>query len=159
MNDMLLYRRPRSRARAIRSGLCAVAFLLAASSQQASRAATDEAIAGTFAAEHGATSTPTGDVQGRVNTATGVMTFALSFAGLSGPVTVAHFHGPAAPGQDAGVLEPIRLTNQDPLRGTVILKPSELVALRNGLVYVNLHTARYPAGEARAQLHLQADVH
>lgn len=155
MNDTLLRRGPRNAARAIRTGLCAAALLSAGAGRQAARASTDETVSGTFAAEHGATTSPTGGIQGRIDPATGVMTFTLSFSGLSGPPTAAHFHGPAAPGKDAGVLEPIRLGNQDPLRGTVTFKPSGLVALQRGLVYVNLHTARYPSGEARAQLHLQ----
>ena len=159
MNDILLYRGPRISTRAIRTGLCVASLLFAATGQQAAQAATGEGISGTFTAEHGATTNPSGGIRGSVDPATGIMTFTLSFTGLSSPPTAAHFHGPAAPGQDAGVLEPIKLTNQNPLRGRVTLKPSELVTLRRGLMYVNLHTKRYPAGEARAQLHLAPDAH
>ena len=42
-----------------------------------------------------------------VDTETRKLKWAMDFSGLSGPATMAHFHGPAGPGKAAGVLVPI----------------------------------------------------
>src|SRR5262245_39685630 len=38
---------------------------------------------------------------------TRVVTWSISYRGLSGPVTMAHFHGPASPGKNAGPVVPL----------------------------------------------------
>lgn len=116
------------------------------------RAADTLPVTGTIVAEHGATGHSTGRLQGQLDPATGVLVYRLVFAGLSGPVTMAHFHGPAAPGVDAGVLQPIAPPYASPVERRATLTAAEIRELESGLVYVNLHTAAYPGGEARAQL-------
>ena len=110
---------------------------------------------GHFAAEAPATTTPTGAVAGSFDTATDTLTYSITYDGLSGPVVAAHFHGPAKLGAAAGVMKPIDGPYDSPIKGTVTLDSSQAKALEHGMVYVNLHTAADPNGEARAQLHVR----
>ncbi|MBB2200112.1 CHRD domain-containing protein [Gluconacetobacter tumulisoli] len=112
-------------------------------------------VMGQFAPSAGVTGTPTGGVTGTLDDKRNLVTYRLSWSGLSGPVTAAHFHGPADPGQDAGVMVPISGPYNSPLRGSVMMTADQVAALRAGRVYVNLHTAAHPDGEARAQLQVQ----
>jgi CHRD domain len=109
-------------------------------------------VTGQFTPGTGVTATPTGGVTGTLDTKKNLVTYRITWGGLSGPVIAAHFHGPADPGQDAGVLSPISGPYASPLHGAVVLTPEQVTALRAGRVYVNLHTAAHPDGEARAQL-------
>jgi hypothetical protein len=109
-------------------------------------------ISGNFATEGAATTTPSGDLTGTLNTVTGKVTYKIIYSGLSGPVMAAHFHGPAAVGQEAGVLLPIPRPYMSGMHGTLIANAATEKAMRAGMTYVNLHTAKYPMGEARAQV-------
>ena len=113
------------------------------------------AVAGRFAGEGKAATKPTGSVSGSLDTSTDELTYTITYDGLSGPVAAAHFHGPAKRGVDAGVLKPIEGPYDSPIKGHVTLDEAQAADLRKGLVYVNLHTAANPDGEARAQLHVK----
>jgi len=76
----------------------------------------------------------------------------VSHAGLSGPVTGAHIHGPAGPGQNASIVIPFGNLGGNPIRGEARITPEQLGQLTSGQWYVNLHTARHPGGEIRGQL-------
>src|SRR5579863_4184218 len=54
--------------------------------------------------------TGTGTAELTYDPATRVLRWSISYSGLSGPATMAHFHGPAAPGGKAAVV--IWLTKQ-----------------------------------------------
>ena len=109
-------------------------------------------ISGSFATEGTATTTPSGDLTGTLNTVTGRVTYKITYSGLSGPVVAAHFHGPAEPGKDAGVLLPIPRPYMSGMHGTLKANAATEKAMIAGMTYVNLHTAKYPMGEARAQV-------
>lgn len=109
-------------------------------------------LSGKFIGEHGTTTTPQGNVTARLDPATGVMTYRIRYSGLSGPVHVAHLHGPADPGEDAGVVEPISGPYDGQMHGTLHLAPDQVKEVEAGKTYVNLHTADHKDGEARAQL-------
>lgn len=113
-------------------------------------------IAGTFSGEHGAAAHPSGTVSGHYDGGTGKLTYDISYSGLSGPVMAAHFHGPAGPAGEAGVMLPIAAPYASPIDETVVLTPMQAHEIRMGKVYVNLHTAASPSGEARAQLSAHA---
>jgi hypothetical protein len=79
----------------------------------------------------------------------------LSHSGLTGPATAAHFHGPAAPGANAGVVLPLSAPATplpSPSEGSATLTESQVADLVAGRWYVNVHTATYPGGEIRGQL-------
>lgn len=109
-------------------------------------------ITGSFAGEHGTKAQPTGNVTGHYDASKKSLTYSISYSGLSGPVMAAHFHGPAASTAEAGVLVPIKAPYASPISGHASLTTAEAKDLRDGMVYVNLHTAASPDGEARAQL-------
>jgi len=61
----------------------------------------------TGASEVPANATPgTGSLEATFNKDTSVLTWKLSYSGLTGPATAAHFHGPAVAGSNAGVVIP-----------------------------------------------------
>ena len=48
----------------------------------------------------------TGMAEASLNKDTNVLTWKVSFSGLTGPASAGHFHGPAAAGSNAGVVVP-----------------------------------------------------
>ncbi len=107
---------------------------------------------GQFQTEGMAKTVPSGMVVAKLNTATDMLTYSVTYAGLSGPVEAAHFHGPAPMTGNAGVLVPIPGPYMSGMTGTVKVKPAVAKDLLEGMTYVNLHTAADPMGEARAQI-------
>jgi hypothetical protein len=85
------------------------------------------------------------------DTATKKLTWKVTFSGLSGPATAAHFHGPAEPGKNAGVAVPISGT-ASPLEGSATLTDAQASDLMGGKWYVNIHTAANKGGEIRGQV-------
>ena len=70
---------------------------------------------------------------------------------LEAPVTVAHFHGPAMPGQNAGVEVDID-AGSNPSIGSAILTIDQADDLLAGLWYINIHSEAFMAGEIRGQV-------
>lgn len=97
-------------------------------------------------------SSATGQAEVDFRPALGVVRWRVSHAGLSGPVTGAHIHGPAGPGQNAPVVIPFGNLQANPITGEARITPEQLGQLNSGQWYVNLHTARHPDGEIRGQL-------
>lgn len=93
----------------------------------------------------------TGTVTATYDTNSKKLTWKGSYKDLTGAATAAHFHGPAAPGKNAGVLVPIAPATS-PLEGSATLTDAQAKALMNGEVYVNVHTAENKGGEIRGQL-------
>ena len=75
----------------------------------------------------------------------------ISYWGLTGTATAAHFHGPAREGENAGVMITIS-PFPSPMKGAAILTEDQSAALLSGNMYINVHTAKYPEGEIRGQL-------
>jgi hypothetical protein len=94
----------------------------------------------------------TGTVETDLNRKTGVLTWTITYAGLTGPVTAAHFHGPASAGEGAGVVVPITGNLVSPIKGQTPLTSAQVTGLVAGRWYVNLHTSAYPEGEVRGQV-------
>ena len=99
-----------------------------------------------------ATSAGTGSIEAVLNKDTNVLTWKVTYSGLSGPVRAAHFHGPAAANANAGVVVPFTGDLMSPMEGKATLTPAQAADLLAGKWYVNLHTAANPGGEIRAQL-------
>ena len=95
----------------------------------------------------------TGDALASLDTTSKVLTYTVTFEGLSGPATAAHFHGPAAAGANAGVAVPIGGKGPtSPVHGTATLTDAQIKDLEAGMWYVNVHTAANPGGEIRGQV-------
>jgi hypothetical protein len=85
-----------------------------------------------------------------------LLCYSISFSPLTTAELVAHFHGPAAPGQNADILFDISPSPSplgSPKTGCVgpFEKPQEK-ALNRGLLYINIHSAMFPGGEIRGQV-------
>jgi len=80
------------------------------------------------------------------------LTWKLTYSGLSGPATAAHFHGPAEAGKDAGVAVAIPNATSSPTEGSATLTDAQAADLLAGKYYVNVHTAANPKGEIRGQV-------
>jgi CHRD domain len=76
----------------------------------------------------------------------------VTYSGTTGPVTAGHFHGPAAPGANAGVMVPFTGSMASPIEGSATLTQAQVDQLKAGMWYVNLHTAANPGGEIRGQV-------
>ena len=92
-----------------------------------------------------------GTVTATVYPSTKAMTYTAEYKDLTGPATAAHFHGPAAPGANAGVVigSPSAVT---PIKGGATLTDAQLADLMAGKYYYNVHTAANPGGEIRGQM-------
>lgn len=87
--------------------------------------------------------------------ATRVVTWSITCSGLSSPVTMAHFHGPAAAGKNGPV--EVWLTKkgeavESPIKGEATLSPEQAQQFAAGEIYINVHTKDHPAGEIRGQV-------
>ena len=105
----------------------------------------------------GATEVPAKTTDGKgtatasLDTATKMLTYQVDYSGLSGPATAAHFHGPAEPGANAGVVMPFAAP-ASPIKGTATLTDAQMADLMAGKWYANVHTAANPGGEIRGQM-------
>ncbi len=93
----------------------------------------------------------TGTVSATYDPATKHLSWTGTYSGLTGPVTAAHFHGPAKAGENAGVLVPVTATTS-PFSGEATLDDAKAADLEAGKLYFNLHTAANPKGEIRGQV-------
>lgn len=93
-----------------------------------------------------------GLLRAELDTRTSRLSWVVSYSGLTGPVTAAHFHGPALPGQNAGIVVPLTGDLTSVITGSAVLTPAQRADLLSGRWYINLHTARYPDGEIRGQV-------
>jgi len=93
----------------------------------------------------------TGMAAATYDTASKLLKWTVTYAGLTGPATMAHIHGPAEPGKNAGVV--IAFTSPDsPITGSATLTDAQAADLLAGKYYVNVHTAANKSGEIRGQL-------
>jgi hypothetical protein len=75
----------------------------------------------------------------------------ISWSGLTGNITAAHFHGPALLTQNAGVQVAIS-TLSNPTSGSDTINTAQAADLLAGLWYINIHTDTSPGGEIRGQV-------
>ncbi len=98
------------------------------------------------------TSNASGDVLATLDTGSKKLSYTITYFGLSGPATAAHFHGPAAAGANAGVAVPIGSNPASPSTGSVTLTDAQMKDLEAGNWYANVHTEANKGGEIRGQL-------
>lgn len=135
------------------SGLALVGVLLLGATTQG------QILQGTFPIDSSQEVPPNGSLGTGTGTCTldqgtNLFTWTVSYSGLTGPATAAHFHGPAAPGVNAGVQVGIGTSN--PAAGSTTVTSTQASQIANGLWYVNVHTAANPGGEIRGQVLLSA---
>jgi hypothetical protein len=90
------------------------------------------------------------------DSSTHVVTWNITFSGLTSQATMAHFHGPAPAGKNAGVKVWIsQKGNMDltsPLSGQATLSADDAQMFESGNMYINVHTKTNPGGEIRGQV-------
>jgi hypothetical protein len=86
---------------------------------------------------------------------TRVVTWTLSYTALSGPITMAQFHGPAQPSKNAA--PQVAMVKQgspieNPITGQATLAPDQARQFADGEWYINIDTQNHPEGEVRGQI-------
>jgi hypothetical protein len=97
----------------------------------------------------------TGTAELTYDPATRLLTWDLTYSGLSGPATMAHFHGPAAAGKNGPPviwLSPKGSPVQSRVKGEATLTPEQAQQFSAGEWYINVHTQDHQAGEIRGQI-------
>jgi hypothetical protein len=101
------------------------------------------------------TTSATGRADLTYDPSTRLLTWSVTYNGLSGPATMAHFHGPAPAGKNAGVVIWISTKGSpatSPIKGQATLTPEQAQQFTAGNWYINVHTQKNPAGEIRGQV-------
>jgi len=94
-----------------------------------------------------------GALDATFDTSTRMLKWTATYESLSGPVTMAHFHGPAPVGQNAKVQVPIEKNAlASPMKGSATLTEQQVTDLMAGQWSFNIHTAQNPTGEIRGQV-------
>ena len=81
----------------------------------------------------------------------GTLSWRISFRSLTGKAAAAHIHL-ARPGKAGPVAVPLCGPCRSGARGTAKVNARTVTALLSGGAYVNVHTAKNPAGEIRGQI-------
>ena len=99
------------------------------------------------------TTTGTGQVSATLDTTSKVLSYTVTYSGLTGPPIMAHFHGPAGPGVSAPPVVAVpKSALASPMAGTATLTDGQISDLEAGKWYFNIHTAAIPGGEVRGQV-------
>jgi hypothetical protein len=93
-----------------------------------------------------------GMVMADLDTTTKTLTYKGDFTGLTGPATMAHFHGPALPGVNAPPVVVVAMPVVSPFNGTAVLTDAQMADLQAGKWYFNVHTEANKGGEIRGQV-------
>jgi hypothetical protein len=93
-----------------------------------------------------------GGVQAIYDTVSKKLAWVVTYTNLTGPVTGAHFHGPAATTANAPVIVPVSGSLNSPIGGEATLTDAQAADLLAGRWYFNIHTSAQPDGEIRGQV-------
>jgi hypothetical protein len=94
----------------------------------------------------------TGSVDSAYDTASKKLTWTITYSGLTGAATAAHFHGPAEAGKNAPPVVPLKGDLKSPIKGEATLTDAQAKEFADGKIYFNLHTAAHKDGEIRGQM-------
>jgi hypothetical protein len=98
------------------------------------------------------TSTGTGTMTGSYDKTTRVLTYTVTYQGIT--PSAGHIHQ-AAPGVNGGVIVPFSSVAASPITGTATLSEADAAKLLAGETYVNFHTQAYTSGEIRGNIKVQ----
>jgi hypothetical protein len=100
------------------------------------------------------TSPARGSAEVTLDTATRELTWRVTFSDLSAPLTAMHFHGPALPTTNAGIVVPIAASPAQAsiVNGSATVSEAQMSDILAGRYYINIHTPNNPGGELRGQV-------
>ena len=101
------------------------------------------------------TTNAAGTISGNYNATSNVLTYTISWTGLSSAPNNMHFHGPADPGVGAPVVVGITgfpASATGTISSTATLSEAQEADLLNFKWYYNIHTPANPGGEIRGQV-------
>src|SRR5436190_4965748 len=98
------------------------------------------------------TSAGTGTADVDFDAASKKLTWKLTYSGLTGPASAAHFHGPAEAGKNAGVAVAIPNATSSPAEGSATLTDAQAADLVAGKYCGQVHTPANPGAEIRGQV-------
>jgi hypothetical protein len=94
----------------------------------------------------------TGTLEASYDTSSKQLSYTADYSDLTGNATMAHFHGPADPGKNAGIVVPVQGSVASPIKGTATLTDAQAADLMAGKLYFNVHTEKNKGGEIRGQV-------
>ena len=99
----------------------------------------------------------TGTADVTYNKETKMLTYKIDYTGLTGDATMAHIHGTAPKGTNAGVAHDLTPVLKKSASGSFVdsVKVGDKIkedSLMSGFYYFNIHTKKNPGGEIRAQI-------
>lgn len=97
-------------------------------------------------------SSASGNLTGEFDPKSKTLSYKVEYTGLSSAPVAAHFHGPAKPGEDAGVAVPVSGDLKSPITSKATLTDTQAAELLAGKYYFNLHTPANLNGELRGQV-------
>jgi len=99
-------------------------------------------------------STATGRGRIVLDTTTNMISYTITFTGLSGAQSAAHIHSPAPIGTNTGVQVTFTVAGgtSGTISGTAAVTATIIGHMRSGQAYVNVHSAAFPGGEIRGQI-------
>ncbi|MBO0947587.1 CHRD domain-containing protein [Fibrella forsythiae] len=103
-----------------------------------------------------ATSAATGTFVGKLDRASRVLSYTLTYSGLT--PTAGHLHRVTAANGTGGVDVPFASLASPIIGTTTISTVGKVDSLINGFYYANLHTTAYPGGEIRGNLRVSGPV-
>ena len=92
-----------------------------------------------------------GALSATYDTASKKLTYTVNYKDLTGPATMAHFHGPADAKTNAPVVVPAK-DAANPIKGEATLTDAQAADLQAGKWYFNVHTEKNKGGEIRGQV-------
>jgi hypothetical protein len=98
------------------------------------------------------TTTGIGNADLAYDTVTKKLTWTVTYSGLTGPATAAHFHSPASITENAPPTVPLMGSLESPIKGEATLTAAQAADFTSGKMYFNIHTAANPNGEIRGQI-------
>ncbi len=95
-----------------------------------------------------------GSAEVTLDTTTRELTWRITFTNLTVPLSAMHFHGPAAPTANAGIVVPIPASPAQAsiINGSATVSEAQVTDILAGRYYINIHTPNNPGGEIRGQV-------
>jgi hypothetical protein len=94
----------------------------------------------------------TGAAEATYDTTSKKFSWTITYSGLTGPATAAHFHAPAVPTANAPPIITLMGSLESPAKGDATLTDAQVADLQAGRWYFNVHTAANRGGELRGQM-------